>query len=161
MSPERLEQTLEALLAFFRSEAFAATTYAAALTKIRDPTLQQELIRLRNSHAGRAFLLRERLGEFGGSVCAELLEQPWGAFANAYRRLLRATSLRGALVALREGEALGLRDYEIDLSELEPQLREEVGKIVLSEQRRTCERLQAISLPRPRRRAGSWPTLRP
>jgi len=146
---------------FFRTEAFAATTYTAALGKIRNPGLRSELIQLRNSHVGRAYLLRERLDEFGGSVLAELHEQPWGAFANAYRRLLRATTERGALVALREGEALGVRDYEIDLSEVEPRLRDEIGKIMLSEQRRTCERLQALSMQRQRRRARQWSSLRP
>jgi hypothetical protein len=145
MSPDKLEQTLEALAAFFRSELFAVETYRAALEKIRDPGLRDDLLRVRNSHAGRACLLRERIDEFGGR--ADEVREPWGAFASVFRRIQSASDEQTTLEALREGESLGVRDYEADLVEIEPSVRAQLAAIVLGEQRRTCEYLRRLDPP--------------
>lgn len=137
MSGEKLEQTLETLSAFLRSEAFAAHTYQLAMDRVSDPGLRSALLRLRNSHAGRAFLLRERIAEFGGRP--DDGTDPWGAFADAVHKVLRAADDRALLLALGDGERWGVRDYEMDLGEIEPAVRRQLEAIVLGEQRRTSQ----------------------
>lgn len=157
MTDEQLEQTLEALSAFLRTEEWAVETYRVALERVRDnPALRDALIRLLNSHAGRACLLRERIGEFGGAVLGGLgyldaarhpsdAAAPWGAFANAFRRASTARDAWSLLAALHEGETWALRDYEADLVEVEPRLRDEFAHVVLAEQQRTWQQLEALA----------------
>jgi hypothetical protein len=138
MSDEILDQSLETLVAFLRSEMYAVKTYDDAVQRVSNAKLRDELSRLRNSHFARALLLRERIDEFGGTTdCGDV--SPWGAFAAARTHLTNASDDMEALLALEEGEAWGVRDYEIDLDAVEAHLRHEIGRIVIPEQRRTRE----------------------
>jgi hypothetical protein len=130
-APQQLEQTLEVLVAFLRSEAFAVKTYEAALARVQDPALADELGRLRDAHIRRVELLRQRIAPVAGGEGGE----PWGAFANAYQRLLAATDDVARLEALQEGERWGVADYEIDLREIPPAERDELAPLLLAAQR--------------------------
>jgi hypothetical protein len=147
-----LEQTLETLVAFLRAERFAVVTYDAALSKVVDPDLREELGRLRLSHAARALILAERVKEFGGPAMldGEAQPVPWGAFATSAVRLTTSRGDREVLAALREGESWALRDYELDLPDVETHVRRQLLRILLGEQRRTRGRLLRLAA-----RAGS------
>lgn len=138
-----MEQSLEALVAFLRSESFAVRTYDAAMAKVGDAALRTELRRIRRSHARRVRLLRGLLAELGHST--EDHDAPWGAFANAFRRVASARDDGSTLEALHEGERWGTRDYETDLDELGAELRRELALRVLPEQRACLERVSDLA----------------
>ncbi len=142
-----LEQTLETLVAFLRAERYAVVTYDAALVRIADPDIRDELGRLRLSHAARALILGERVREFGGPGSDRAAEgvEPWGAFASACPRVQGARDEAGVVRALGEGENWALRDYELDLQDVEVHLRRQLVRLLLGEQRRTRGRLLRLS----------------
>jgi hypothetical protein len=152
LTDEELAQSVEALHAFLRTELFAVATYDAALGKVGSSALRGELVRLRDSHAQRVELLRDIL-ETLGEAAEDQIDEPWGAFANAFRLVIVASDDRTTLDALMEGEGWGVQDYERDLDELDVGLRDHVAGRVLPEQRRTCERVHVLARDATRARA--------
>ena len=154
-----LEQTLETLVAFLRAEQFAVITYNAVLLRVREPDAHDELARLKLSHAARALVLCERITEFGGESLEPLPDglEPNGAFASVMAKVGAARDEWHAMAALREGECWAVRDYEIDLRDLDPHLRNELRRILLGEQRRTRGRLLRLVGRRAQRLFGLGP----
>lgn len=134
-----------------RDELSAVETYRQALDKVGEQGASgQELRGIETEHEEFAGLLRERMTQLG-------LEAPensglWGAWAKAVEGTAKVIGNRAAIVALKEGEEHGVRDYESALSDdaLDPKIKQLIGAELLPRTRAhipVLERLLEQSTP--------------
>jgi len=99
------------LVDLLRGELAAVETYDQALDAwVGDPDTTSRLRRIRADHMEAVAELRAFVREAGGDD--EATSGVWGAVAAAVEGTARLLGDAAALRALREGEQLGLRQYE-------------------------------------------------
>src|SRR5688572_137110 len=94
---------------FLKNEIAAVETYGQCIEKAAQSPTVPRLVELRQSHASRARLLRERIVALGGEPAEG--SGTWGGFAKLVEGGAKAFGEKAALSALEEGEDKGLHDY--------------------------------------------------
>jgi demethoxyubiquinone hydroxylase (CLK1/Coq7/Cat5 family) len=127
---------------FLKNEIAAVETYGQCIAKSdRFPTLER-LIELRQSHAERASLLKERIVALGGKPAEGA--GVWGGVAKLVEGGAKAFGEKAALSALEEGEDKGLKDYNTEIDDLSDSSRQFVASMILPEQQRSHDALSRM-----------------
>ena len=99
-----------------RGELSAIETYNQAIDKFKDsPTEIEVLEQILVDHEDSAELLRDHLVEMGAVPDTD--SGAWGAFAKAVEGTATLLGESAALMALKEGEEHGIREYEDALAD--------------------------------------------
>jgi len=137
------EKDIDKLNDFLKSEIAAVETYGQAIEKTgQSSTVVQRLVELRQSHATRAQLLRERIVALGGQPAEG--SGMWGSFAKLVEGGAKAFGEKAALEALEEGEDKGLQEYRDEIDDLSDNVRMFVASSILPEQQRTHDTLSRM-----------------
>jgi uncharacterized protein (TIGR02284 family) len=137
------EQDIDQLNSFLRGELAAVKTYDQALAKLGDEAgINDTLLSCRSSHQQRAQVLREEISRLGGKPADDA--GAWGSFAQLVEGGAKAFGKKSAIAALEEGEDHGRDEYQEDLEELSPPVREMVRSQLLPEQLRTHDALSTL-----------------
>lgn len=136
------EQDIDKLNSFLRGELSAVETYNQALEKLDDPTIEQQLRTLRDSHAARVQQLSSRITALGGKPADS--SGMWGGFAKLVEGGAKLFGKSAAVAALEEGEDHGKRLYSDNVDELSPEVRTFVRSQIMPEQQRTHDALSAL-----------------
>ena len=106
-----------------RGEISAIETYETALKKADDhPAIAAKLKDMHQDHVQAAELLRGRVRALGGEP--ETGSGAWGAFANTVAGAASLAGDKAALKALKEGEEHGLKDYDNQLDDFDPETKQ-------------------------------------
>jgi uncharacterized protein (TIGR02284 family) len=135
-------ETISVLNGFLRGEMSAVETYRQALEKVEDSTLRVQLQELSRSHADRAALLRNRIGQLGGEPSEK--SGPWGSFAKLVEGGAKAFGVKAALAALEEGEDHGKKLYRDDLDKLDASTRSFVETELIPEQQQSHDLMSRL-----------------
>lgn len=139
----RPNDDIEQLNSFLRGELSAVETYRQAIAKLDDePTIRTALEEIERSHASRVTELGAEIRKLGGEPSTD--SGAWGSFVKALEGGAKLFGDDAALSVLEEGEEHGLNDYQRDLDDLTPGVRQFVETRLLPEQRRTRARLESI-----------------
>lgn len=136
------EKDIDKLNEFLKSEISAVETYGQAIEKSSDSLTVQRLAELRQSHASRAQLLRDRIVALGG-VPAEG-SGVWGSFAKMVEGGAKMMGEKAALQALEEGEDRGLAEYRSEIDDLSDATRQFVASMILPEQQRSHDTMSRM-----------------
>lgn len=137
------QDDIEQLNSFLRGELSAVETYRQAIEKLDDePAIRTALQENQRSHATRVGALEAEIRRLGGEPSAD--SGAWGSFVKLLEGGAKLFGDDAALSVLEEGEEHGLNDYQRDLDELTPGVRQFVETRLLPEQRRTRGRLEVI-----------------
>jgi uncharacterized protein (TIGR02284 family) len=133
--------TLNSLL---RGEVSAVETYQQALDKLGDTKGAAELRRIHVEHRDAANSLRKEIREHGEEP--EPHSSAWRAFAKAVEGTAKLFGNDAAMKALKEGEELGVKDYEKALkdTELPAECRSLIASTLLSQAREHIEVLDRL-----------------
>jgi demethoxyubiquinone hydroxylase (CLK1/Coq7/Cat5 family) len=140
--PAMPAETIDKLDELLRGELSAVETYDLALRSVHKTQLSHALQQLRDNHARRVDLLRDRLMAVGYE--ASQTSGAWGAFARLVQRGADLLGDKAAMAALEEGEDHGLQRYTEDLDALDAQTREFVRGELLPEQERTHDLCRSL-----------------
>jgi hypothetical protein len=69
---------------------------------------------------------------------------PWGTFAKIVEGTAKTLGEKAAVAALEEGEDHGLKDYQADVDDLDPDCRQIVVSHLIPQQQQTHDRLSAL-----------------
>src|SRR5262249_6292936 len=108
--PAKATDILNALL---RGELAAAKTYEQALQHAGDEPEAKKLRRIQHDHHKAATTLQRNILQQGGSP--ENNSGVWGKLASAVESMAQLIGNTAALKALKEGEELGVKQYEVAL----------------------------------------------
>jgi len=133
---------IKQLNSFLRGEISAIETYRQAIEHLGTSGLRAELATCQQSHEQRATMLSEYIRGLGGAPSAS--SGAWGAFAKAVEGGAAALGEKRAVAALEEGEDHGNKDYQSDLSGLDPNTRELIEMRIIPLQRRTHAVMSAM-----------------
>lgn len=142
MQNQTHHQDVDHLNSFLRGELSALETYDQVLEKAESPSVRNDLIENRASHARRVELLSAKVRELGGEPSSD--SGAWGAFARAMAGGAKVFGLSSAIGVLEEGEDHGVNDYARDLSDLSPATRGFVQSRIAPEQRATHDHLSRL-----------------
>jgi uncharacterized protein (TIGR02284 family) len=127
---------------FLRGEMSAVETYRQAIEKVEDGALRAQLQELSRSHADRAALLRNRIGQLGGAPAES--SGAWGSFAKLFEGGAKAFGVKAALAALEEGEDHGKKLYRDDLDKLDASTRSFVETELMPEQQQSHDLMSRL-----------------
>jgi hypothetical protein len=127
---------------FLQNEIAAVETYGQCIEKTGPSGSVAPLVELRQSHAERARLLKERIVALGGKPAEG--SGVWGGFAKLVEGGAKAFGDKAALSALEEGEDKGLKDYTSEIDDLSDSTRQFVASMILPEQRRSHDTLSRM-----------------
>ena len=127
---------------FLKNEIAAVETYSQCIEKSAGSATLPSLLELRQSHAGRAQLLRDRIVALGGTPAEG--SGVWGSFAKLVEGGAKPFGEKAALSALEEGEDKGLEDYS-EIDDLSDATRQFVTSMLLPEQQRSHAAMSRIS----------------
>lgn len=137
------KSSVDQLNSFLRGELSAIETYQLALDKLDDiSTARDELLVNLKSHQDRAMMLQDAIIAAGGQPAES--SGPWGVFAKVVERGARVLGDKATVAALEEGEDHGLKDYRVDVTDLDPISRNLVASTLLPAQQQTHDRLSAL-----------------
>ncbi|HVK84722.1 MAG TPA: DUF2383 domain-containing protein [Kofleriaceae bacterium] len=137
------KSSIEQLNSFLRGEMAAVETYEMALEKIDEiSTARDELLINLKSHRDRVMALQEAIVAAGGTPATS--SGPWGTFAKAVEGSAKVFGEKAAVAALEEGEDHGVKDYNEDLDDLDPEVRQLVTTELIPEQQKTHDRLSEL-----------------
>lgn len=136
------EKDIDKLNDFLKSEISATETYGQAIEKSSDTATVQRLAELRQSHARRAQLLRERIVALGGTPVEG--SGVWGSFAKMVEGGAKMMGEKAALQALEEGEDRGLQEYRSEIDELSDATRQFIASTILPEQQRSHDTMSMM-----------------
>ena len=126
-----------------RGEISAIETYETALGKVGDePELAGTVQTMKDEHTKAAELLRGRVRALGGEP--ETGSGAWGAFANTVAGTASLLGDTAALKALKEGEEHGLKDYEAQLENFDPETRQHVEQTLIPKSKQHIAKLDAL-----------------
>ncbi|MEY4642740.1 MAG: hypothetical protein RLZZ227_2734 [Pseudomonadota bacterium] len=128
---------------FLKNEVAAVETYGQCLEKSKKFPDLERLLELRQSHAERARLLRERIVALGGEPAEG--SGVWGGFAKLVEGGAKAFGEQAALSALEEGEDKGLKDYRTEIEQLSDSTRQFVASMLLPEQQRSHDTMSRMT----------------
>lgn len=137
------EKDIDKLNDFLKSEIAAVETYGQAIEKSSDSLTMQRLADLRQSHASRAQLLRDRIVALGGTPVEG--SGVWGSFAKMVEGGAKAMGEKAALEALEEGEDRGLAEYRSEIDELSDGTRHFIASMILPEQQRSHDTMSRLT----------------
>lgn len=137
------EKDIAKLNDFLKNEVAAVETYGQCLEKSKQFPDVERLIELRQSHAGRARLLKERIVALGGKPAEG--SGVWGGFAKLVEGGAKAFGEKAALSALEEGEDKGLKDYRSEMDQLSDSTRQFVASMLLPEQQRSHDTMSRMT----------------
>lgn len=103
----------DVLHALLRGELAAARTYEQALQHVDDGPEGKKLRRIQHDHHKAAATLQRHILQQGGAF--ENNSGVWGKFTRAVESIAQLFGNTAALKALKEGEELGIREYEAAL----------------------------------------------
>lgn len=98
-----------------RGELSAIETYHQALEKFSGTAEAPLLSQILDDHQKNADALRDHLSEMGGTPEQE--SGAWGTFAKAIEGVAKMLGDSSAIAALRQGEEIGITDYENALND--------------------------------------------
>jgi hypothetical protein len=127
---------------FLKNEIAAVETYGQCIEKTDKPQIMPRLLELRQSHQGRARLLRERIVALGGKPAEGA--GMWGGVAKLVEGGAKVFGEKAALSALEEGEDKGLNDYRTEMDDLSDATRQFVASMILPEQQRSHDALSRM-----------------
>jgi len=134
---------VEQLNSFLRGELSAVETYQMALDKVDHiSTARDELLVNLKSHQDRVMILQEAIIAAGGKPANS--SGPWGVFAKAVEGSAKILGEKAAIAALEEGEDHGVKDYKVDVKDLDPQARMLLETKLRPAQKQTHDRLSAL-----------------
>jgi len=137
------KSSIEQLNSFLRGEMAAVETYEMTLEKIDEiSTARDELLINLKSHRDRVMALQEAIVAAGGTPATS--SGPWGTFAKAVEGSAKVFGEKAAVAALEEGEDHGVKDYNEDLDDLDPEVRQLVTTELIPEQQKTHDRLSEL-----------------
>lgn len=137
------KSSIEQLNSFLRGEISAVETYQMALEKVDDiSTARDELLVNLKSHQDRVMMLQDAIEAAGGEPATG--SGPWGAFAKVVEGGAKILGKKAAIAALEEGEDHGVKDYKIDVKDLEPEARMMLETKLRPAQQQTHDRLSAL-----------------
>jgi uncharacterized protein (TIGR02284 family) len=140
---EQNSRDIEKLNSFLRGERSAVETYNQAIEKLDDePSIQQTLRSLRDSHSTRVRELSSRILTLGGKP--DETSGAWGSFAKLVEGSAKLFGKAAAIGALEEGEDHGKRLYADNLDELSEGTKQFITSQIMPEQRRTHDALAAL-----------------
>jgi uncharacterized protein (TIGR02284 family) len=140
---QQSQRDIDKLNSFLRGERSAVETYNQAIEKLDDePSIQQRLRSLRESHNARVVELSSRIRMLGGKP--DETSGAWGGFAKLVEGGAKLFGKSAAIAALEEGEDHGKRLYEDDLDELGMDTKEFIRMRIMPEQRRTHDALSDL-----------------
>ena len=126
-----------------RGEISAIETYETALGKVGDePELAGKVKQMHGDHVDAAELLRGRVRALGGEP--ETGSGAWGAFANTVAGTASLLGDTAALKALKEGEEHGLKDYQNQLENFDPETRQLVETQLIPRSQQHIAALDAL-----------------
>ncbi len=126
---------IKQLNSFLRGEISAVETYRQAVEHLNGSALRAELVSCQQSHEQRAAVLSEYIRRLGGAPASS--SGAWGAFAKLVEGGAAALGEKRAIAALEEGEDHGNKEYQSDLSALDPAVRSLIETRIIPLQRRT------------------------
>lgn len=136
------KSSIDQLNSFLRGEMSAVETYQMALDKLdHTSTARDELLLNLKSHQDRVLALQDAITAAGGTPAKG--SGPWGAFAKAVEGTAKIMGEKAAVAALEEGEDHGLKDYKSESTEIDPQCRPIVGRMLMMQQQ-THDRLSSL-----------------
>ena len=137
------KSSVEQLNSFLRGEISAVETYQMALDKVDDiSTARDELLVNLKSHQDRVMMLQDAIVAAGGEPATS--SGPWGAFAKVIEGGAKVLGKKAAIAALEEGEDHGVKDYKVDVKDLEPEARMMLETKLRPAQQQTHDRLSAL-----------------
>lgn len=137
------DKDIDKLNDFLKSEIAAVETYDQAIEKTgQSSNVVQRLVELRQSHANRASLLKERIVALGGEPAEG--SGLWGGFAKLVEGGAKAFGEKAALEALEEGEDKGLQEYRDEIDDLSDASRQFVASMILPEQQRSHDTMSRM-----------------
>lgn len=120
---------------FLKAEMSAMQTYGQCIDKSPDISMVQQLSELRQSHAQRVDLLKQRIVELGGDPVDS--SGVWGSFAKMVEGGAKAFGEQSMLAALEEGEDRGLEKYQSEIDKLSAETRQFIASKILPAQEQT------------------------
>jgi len=117
---------------FLQNEIAAVETYNQCIEKSTGSATLPSLVELRQSHANRARLLKDRIVALGGEPAEG--SGVWGGFAKLVEGGAKAFGEKAALAALEEGEDKGLHDYRDEIDDLSDPTRQFIASMILPQQ---------------------------
>ncbi len=137
------DKDIDKLNDFLKSEIAAVETYDQAIEKTgQSSNVVQRLVELRQSHANRANLLKERIVALGGEPAEG--SGMWGGFARLVEGGSKAFGEKAALEALEEGEDKGLQEYRDEIDDLSDASRQFIASMILPEQQRSHDTMSRM-----------------
>jgi hypothetical protein len=112
-SADGITGTTQVLNTLLRGELAATQTYQEAMDVLHDAPGAMDLRRLHDEHREAANTLRLQIREVGGEP--QHSAGPWGAWVGIVDETARTLGARTAAQALKQGEELGVIDYEAAL----------------------------------------------
>jgi hypothetical protein len=137
-----IENTLDCLNEFYRRECSAVETYDLAIKSTKDPELCRSLTQLRQDHAERVGVLRNKICELAGEPSES--SGAWGAFAKTVQAGADFLGDTVAVAALEEGEDRGIKMYTDALRDGDPIVRDLVGTVLMPAQRRSHDLCRSL-----------------
>lgn len=134
---------IDQLNSFLRGEISAVETYEQALEKLSGRAdVASTLTQCRDSHERRVEMLRNEIQQLGGRPAQG--SGLWGSFAKLVEGTSKPFGEKAAIAALEQGEDHGRDDYQRDLRDLSPAVREFVRNRLMPEQQRTHDTMSAL-----------------
>jgi uncharacterized protein (TIGR02284 family) len=109
MSMHAVEERTASLNSLLRGEMSAVETYTQAIEKFKGDMIASRLHSILEDHREAVTQLRQHIGVRGGK--ADQTSGAWGSFAKLVEGTAKMFGKTAALKALKEGEELGISDY--------------------------------------------------
>jgi hypothetical protein len=137
------KSSIDQLNHYLRGEISAVETYRMALDHLDEAsTARGELEGCLQSHQGRVTLLQDAIVAAGGTPAEG--SGPWGVFAKVVEGGASILGDKLSVAALEEGEDHGLKDYKVDIGDLDAATRTLVANRLVPEQQRTHDRMSSL-----------------
>ncbi len=109
------EKGIAVLNSLLRGELAATETYQQAMAKVQSEPGVAELSQIHVEHREAANTIRQHIHEAGGQPGKG--SGAWGTFAKTIEGAAKLFGNKAALKALKEGEEVGIKDYEKALTD--------------------------------------------
>ena len=137
-----IEKTMDCLNEFYRGEKSAVETYDLAIKSTKDAELCRSLTQLRQDHADRVGVLRNKIYELAGQPSES--SGAWGAFAKTVQAGADLLGDTVAMAALEEGEDHGIKMYTDALRDGDTVVRDLVATVLMPAQRRSHDLCRSL-----------------
>ena len=109
------QQTVESLNRLLRGEISAVETYEQVIEKVKDSSELSRIMEIANDHREAVSTLTQHILDRGGQP--EKDSGAWGSFVQTVTGSAKVLGDKPALEALKQGERIGLADYEAFLKQ--------------------------------------------